>query len=256
MTGFVRLGVAAVGAMLLFSTAPAAAAAGDLGGGFTVTGGATLTSDYRFRGISQTNKEPAVQGTFTITHSSGFYATWWGSSIDDYIANGAQAENDLIVGYQKSFGPTTVNGGVLYYWYPGNHGATTDFFEPYFSVAEAVGPFTAKATVNYAPKQKALSIGNGSEDNLYLAGDLSYAIPKSPISLTAHLGHTWGPSYLSIGKEYTDWNVGASFTHGPLTLGVQYVDTSKKSFSPPSSDHPSGRDISGPGVVGSIGVAF
>ena len=86
MTDFVRLGVAAVGAMLLFSTAPAAAAAGDLGGGFTVTGGATLTSDYRFRGISQTNKEPAVQGTFTITHSSGFYATWWGSSIDDYIA--------------------------------------------------------------------------------------------------------------------------------------------------------------------------
>lgn len=244
-------------ALLLFGgsmSMPVAAA--DLGGGFAVTGGATLVSDYRFRGISQTNEEPAVQGTFTISHKSGFYASWWGSSIDDYIANGAQAENDLIVGYQKSFGKTTVNGGVLYYWYPGNHGATTDFAEPFFSVAEAFGPLTAKATVNYAPKQKAISIGNGSEDNVYLAGDLAYAIPKTPLSLTAHLGHTWGPSYLSIGKEYTDWNVGASFTHGPLTFGLQYVDTSKKSYSPPSSDRPNGRDISGPGVVASVGVAF
>ncbi len=238
------------GAPLLTCAVAAPAAAADLGNGFSVAGGATLVSDYRFRGISQTDLQPAVQGTFTINHKSGFYATWWGSSIDDYIANGAQAENDLIVGYQKSYGKTTFNGGVLYYWYPGNHGATTDFFEPFFSVAEAFGPITAKATVNYAPKQKALSIGNGSEDNVYLAGDLSYAIPKSPLSLTAHLGHTWGPSYLSIGKEYTDWNVGATFTHGPLSVGVQYVDTSKASYSP------FGHNISGSGVVGSVGVAF
>ena len=104
--------------------------------------------------------------------------------------------------------------------------------------------------MNYAPKQKALSIGNGSEDNLYLAGDVSYALPKTPFGLTGHLGHTWGPSYLSIGKEYTDWNVGATFTRGPLVVGVQYVDTNKASFSP------HGHNISGSGVVGSIGVAF
>ena len=237
-------------ATLLTCAVAAPAAAADLGNGFSIAGGATLVSDYRFRGISQTDLDPAVQGTFTINHKSGFYATWWGSPIDDYIANGAQAENDLIVGYQKSYGKTTFNGGVLYYWYPGNHGATTNFFEPFFSVAEAFGPITAKATVNYAPKQKALSIGNGSEDNVYLAGDLSYAIPKTPLSLTAHLGHTWGPSYLSIGKEYTDWNIGAAFTHGPLSVGVQYVDTNKASYSP------FGHNISGSGVVGSIGVAF
>lgn len=248
MTRFVRPGVPAAAALFLSFASPAAAA--NLGGGFTVTGGATLVSDYRFRGISQTDKEPAVQGTFTIAQASGLYASWWASSIDDYIANGAEAENDLIAGYQKSFGPTTVNAGVLYYWYPGNHGATTDFFEPFASVAEAFGPVTAKATVNYAPKQKALSVGNGSEDNLYLAGDISYAIPKSPLSLTGHFGHTWGPSYLSIGDEYSDWNLGATFTHGPLSASLLYVDTSKKSFSP------RGRDISGPGVVASVGVAF
>jgi len=44
---------------------------------FTVTGGATLTSDYRFRGISQTNKRFAIQGTLGVSHSSGFYVGTW-----------------------------------------------------------------------------------------------------------------------------------------------------------------------------------
>src|SRR5436305_1493693 len=47
---------------------------------FTITGGATLVSDYRFRGISQTDRDIAVQGTATLSHSSGFYVTFWGSS--------------------------------------------------------------------------------------------------------------------------------------------------------------------------------
>lgn len=236
-------------AVLCFASA-ASASASDLGGGFAVNGGATLVTDYRFRGISQTDRNFAVQGTFSISHKSGFYATWWGSSIDDYVANGADSENDLIVGYKHSFGSTTVDGGVLYYYYPGSHGADTDFAEPYVSVAEAFGPVTAKVTANYAPKQRALTVGYGKEDNLYLAGDLSYAIPKTPVSLTGHLGHTWGPSYLSIGKSYTDWNVGASVTHGPLTAGIVYVDTNKNSYGP------TGRNISGSGVLGTLGVAF
>ncbi|MEO7277952.1 MAG: TorF family putative porin [Sphingomicrobium sp.] len=229
---------------------PAGAQASDLGSGFAVNGGATLVSDYRFRGISQTNRRPAVQGTISLSHSSGFYATWWGSTIDDYIANGSDSENDFIVGYRHSFGSITIDGGVLYYVYPDHGLAHTDFVEPYVSVAKAFGPVTAKVTANYAPKSSALSVGSGDEDNFYLAGDLAVAVPKTPISLTGHLGHTWGPSYLSIGDEYTDWNLGASLTHGPLTLGLVYVDTSKDSYSP------IGRNISGSGVVGSIGVAF
>ena len=234
---------------LLAYAAPAAAA--DLGGGFAVNGGATLVSDYRFRGISQTDKRFAVQGTFTISHASGFYATWWGSSIDDYIAAGSDAENDFIVGYKKTFGSTTIDGGVLYYYYPdGCCGIPTDFAEPYVKVTQAFGPVSATGTVAYAPKQKALSVGSGKEDNLYLAGDLAYAIPKTPVSLTGHFGHSFGPSYLTIGDEYTDWSVGATFTKGPLVAGVQYVDTNKSLFSP------SGRNISKAGIVGSLGVAF
>src|SRR5438045_3044308 len=219
-------------APLLTFVAAAPAAAVDLGSGFSVGGGATLVSDYRFRGISQTDKRFAVQGTFTLSHSSGFYATWWGSSIDDYIAAGSDAENDLILGYKKTFGSTTIDGGFLYFYYPGSHGANTDFAEPYVKVTQAFGPISATGTVAYAPKQKALTVdGIHKEDNLYLAGDVAYAIAKTPLSLTGHFGHSFGPSYLTIGKEYSDWGVGATVTVKNLTAGLQYVDTNTSLYS-------------------------
>jgi len=226
------------------------AVAGDIGSGISVSGGATLVSDYRFRGISQTDKRFAVQGTFSLAHTSGIYATVWGSSIDDYVYNGSDQEIDFIVGYRKTFGSTTIDGGILYYYYPGSGGINSNFFEPYVSVAQAIGPVTAKVTANYAPKQAALSIGSGKEDSLYLAGDLSAAIPNTPVSLTAHLGHSYGPSYLTIGKGYTDWSVGASVTVKNLTAGLAYVDTDGAFITP------SGRNAAKGGLVASLGVAF
>ena len=73
-TSFMALGAG----LLLSSTAALAedAPAPD----FTITGGATIASQYRFRGISQSNNKPVVQGTFTIAHKSGFYVSTWGSS--------------------------------------------------------------------------------------------------------------------------------------------------------------------------------
>lgn len=236
---------------LLAALSSAPAIAEDLGGGLAVNGGATLVSDYRFRGISQTNKRFAIQGTFTLSHSSGFYATVWGSSIDDYVANGGDAEVDLIGGYKRTFKSTTVDVGVLYYYYPGSGGANTDFAEPYIHLTQAFGPLSLTGSVAYAPKQKALTVdGVHKQDNLYLAGDLAFGIPKTPVSLTAHFGHSFGPSYLTIGKEYSDWSLGATVTRKAITAGLAYVDTNKSLFSP------TGRNISGAGVVGSLGVAF
>jgi uncharacterized protein (TIGR02001 family) len=216
----------------------------------TISGGATLVSDYRFRGISQTDRRFAVQGTFTVAHESGLYGTVWGSSIDDYVYNGADQEIDLTLGYRRTFGGTTFDAGVLYYYYPGSGGISSDFFEPFVSVSHAFGPVTAKATANYAPKQSALSVGAGKEDNLYLAADLGLAIPDTPVSFTAHLGHSFGPSYLTIGDEYTDWGVGANLTHKNLTFGLAYVDTDGDFITP------SGRNAAKAGIVASVGVAF
>ncbi|MEJ7932832.1 TorF family putative porin [Sphingobium sp. AN558] len=216
----------------------------------TVTGNAAVVSDYRFRGISQTDKRFALQGGITVAHASGFYASVWGSSIDDYVAAGSDQELDLIGGYSKTFGAATVDVGVLYYYYPGSGGANTDFVEPYASIKGTFGPATAKLSVAYAPKAKALSVGNGKEDNFYVAGDLSASIPNTPLGVSAHLGHSYGPSYLTIGKGYTDWNVGATYTWTHLTFGISYVDTDKALYSP------SGRNISKAGVVGSVTASF
>jgi len=232
------------------TTEAAAPAAAEPASDFTISGGATLVSDYRFRGISQTDRRFALQGSMTVSHSSGFYASVWGSSIDDYVAAGADQEIDLIAGYKTTIGGTTIDGGVLYYYYPGSSGANTDFAEPYISVSHGFGAVTAKVSAAYAPKQKGLSIGSGKEDNLYLAGDLSAAVPGAPFTVSAHLGHSFGPSYLTIGKGYTDWSVGTAYTWKALTFGLSYVDANKSLWSP------SGRNISNAGVVASVGVAF
>ena len=105
------LAVASVAAPALAQDAPASP--------ITVTGNVTAVTDYRFRGVTQTNKHPAIQGGATIAHSSGFYVGGWGSSIDQGTAAGANAELDLIAGYSKTFDGLTVDGGLLYYYYPG-----------------------------------------------------------------------------------------------------------------------------------------
>ena len=79
---------------------------------FTVTGGATLTSDYRFRGVSQTDKRFAVQGTIGVSHSSGFYVGTWGSSIDDYVATGGRLEE--IQGAQMNIGSEALSAWMFH----------------------------------------------------------------------------------------------------------------------------------------------
>lgn len=240
--------------LLSLCSVSAPAIAADLGGGLTANGGVSLVSDYRFRGISQTDKRFAVQSSFTLGHSSGLYGTVWGSSIADYVYYGSDQEIDFTLGYKKTFGSTTVDGGVLYYYYPGSGGFNSDFFEPYLSISQAFGPVTAKVTANYAPKQAALTTGFGKEDNFYLGGDLSTTIPNTSLSVAGHIGHSFGPSYLTFGtdftKGYTDWSVGASYAIKNLTFGLQYVDTDGAFITP------SGRNASKAGIVGSVGVSF
>ncbi len=223
----------------------------------TVSGGATVVSDYRFRGLSQTNRRPAVQGTMTIAHESGIYGAVWGSSIDDYVAAGSDQEIDLSLGYKHAFGDTTVDVGALYYYYPGAEGFVagynSDFIEPYASITHSFGAVSAKVYAAYAPSQSALDYGFGKEDNFYASFDLSGAIPDTPLSLTAHVGRNFSRSFLSGGTKYTDWSIGASYTHKALTFGLAYVDTDATILSGiPNAN----RNIGRGGVVASLGVAF
>ncbi|MBU3077290.1 TorF family putative porin [Sphingomonas quercus] len=224
-------------------------------GPITVTGGATVVSDYRFRGVSQTDRRFALQGTLTVTHESGFYVSTWGSSIDDYVAYGSDQEIDLIAGYHKTVNGTTFDIGGLYYYYPGSHGNNTDFIEPYASVSHVFGPATAKAGLAYAPKQRALATAfHDKEDNLYMYGELGGAIPDTGFSVLGHVGYSKGRSVLTSSlKGYVDWNLGVNYTWQHLTLGVAYADTDIKNdeFTTPSGRHPAKA-----GAVVSLGASF
>lgn len=238
----------------------------------TINATAAVVSDYRFRGVSQTDKQFAVQGSITVTHESGFYISAWGSSTSGYVVAGGNAkqEIDLIGGYSKTFDGVKLDGGVLYYFYPRDStpGVHSDFFEPYFDISKTFGPISAKATVNYAPKQKALAldqtgVGSGyfsrSRDNIYVAGDFSAAIPKTPLGLTAHVGHSFGPSWLATDANlkdgYTDWGLGATVTYKVLTLGVSYVDTDATFlYTPPGEIN--AHNVSKSGVVATLTASF
>jgi uncharacterized protein (TIGR02001 family) len=208
----------------------------------TISGSATLASDYRFRGVSQSDEGFAVQGGFTISHESGLYAGAWGSNLAGWgTFGGANMELDLYAGYKLPVGEGTLDLGVTWYMYPSG-ADETDFAELYAKLGGSAGPVSLTATVAYAPSQEAL--GNAfpvglpadpgdKEDNLYLAADAVYGIADTPISLKAHLGYSdgnpgLGPNGTSVAPTgtYFDWSIGADLVPiSGLTLSVAYVDT-------------------------------
>lgn len=210
----------------------------------TVTGSVALVSDYRFRGVSQSDKEMAIQGGLTATHESGLYAGVWASNLAGWGQfGGANMELDLIGGYSAEISSgVTVDVGLTWYMYPGGSDIT-DFAEPYVKLSGTVGPAKALIGVAYAPAQEALgkwcsdaactvSDPGDKEDNLYIWGDLSGGIPNTPVTLKAHLGYSdgnsgLGPNGTSVAPTgtYLDWMLGADLALGPVTVGVSYIDT-------------------------------
>jgi hypothetical protein len=219
-------------------------------GPLTVTGSVALASDYRFRGVSQSDEELAVQGGVTVAHESGLYGGFWASNLAGWgTFGGANVELDLLAGFK--FKPTeaaTVDVGVTWYMYPGGFD-NTDFFESYAKLSGTAGPLSLTAGVAYAPKQQALgnyyfngaSAATGvyddegdTNDNLYLWGDAAAGVPGLPLTAKAHIGYSngnrgLGPFATSVAPtgEYWDWLLGADFVvpGTPLTIGVAYVDT-------------------------------
>lgn len=214
----------------------------------TVSGSVSVTSDYRFRGVSQSDQEMAVQGGITVAHDSGFYVGTWASNLAGWgTFGGANMELDLIGGYKATLADNaTLDVGLTWYMYPGG-ADKTDFAEPYAKLTGTAGAATLTAGIAYAPKQQALGkwynagtdAANGAynnpgakDDNLYLWGDGALPLVGTPITAKAHIGRSWGQSGLgpnatavSPTGRYWDWSLGADATWKNLTFNVSYVDT-------------------------------
>ncbi len=216
----------------------------------TVTGNVTLVTDYRFRGLSLSGGDPAVQGSINVNHASGLYAGVWASSLEqDALDIYGNMELDVYAGWTGSVGSgVTADVGLLYYVYPGGSFGDGNVFEPYASLTFAAGPATIKGGVAYAWKQDSL----GGDDNLYIFSDVGVGIPNTPVSLSAHVGYTDGalsPKLLTLASTDGGWDysVGGTFAISKnLSLGVSYVGVDGNSIDGFSNDT----------VVGSLKLSF
>ena len=221
--GLVAVSLAAAG--LSLSTPAMAQSDDEVASDLTVSANVALTTDYRFRGVSLSGGDPALQGGFDVAHDSGFYIGTWASSIDGGAAYG-DLELDIYAGWSGNLSDAvSVDIGVLYYIYPTEDlGLDTDYIEPYASVGVNFGPAEATFGVAYAPEQDSL----GGDDNLYLYTDVGFGLPGTPLTVTGHLGYTDGslaPPLLAGTTDDTglDWSLGASVAQGNFEVGVAYI---------------------------------
>lgn len=259
-----RLAIAAAAMSSLCALAQAADAAPAPAPDWTITGNAGLFSDYRFRGLSQTDKKPAFQGGFDIAHSSGFYLGNWNSNVDSGFFNGANIEMDFYGGYKTAVGDVGLDFGALYYYYPnsdrGDFGLTEKInnFEVY--AGASYGPVSAKL---YYPISDFFSAednfaGGNAGGSYYL--DLSGAYDLGGgFGLTGHVGYQKlkGAAKLAeidgtVTSSYVDWKLGVTyaFSNG-FVGGLSYIDTNRDyaGFVP-------GRKISSSTVVLSLSKSF
>lgn len=236
----------AAAAALAAAATPAAAEVPIPGTGLSIGGEANVMSDYRFRGVSRSGEDPAVQANVTISHDSGFYVGTRATSVngrDSFRLNDpdlhdlGDAEFDVYAGYNADLGAgVSADGGVMYYHFAGADGRT-DYVEPYASLSYLIGPVEATAGAKYAPSQA----GTGNEDMLYLFAEAEAGIPFTPVKLRAHAGRQdWGQY-----GSYWNWSLGAGYTLGPVEVGLRYVDTDLPAVR--------GQDA---GLVASIEVGF
>jgi uncharacterized protein (TIGR02001 family) len=213
------------------AAAPAAAAPEP---DYTLTGNVGLFSQYVFRGITQTNEKPAVQGGFDWAHKSGFYLGTWASNvswISDYTPGvSASLEWDFYGGYKGSlpadFG---YDLGVLYYWYPGSY--PTGFVLP--NTTELYAALTWKwlsLKYSWSANNKTFGIPD-SRGSGYLDLTASYDVIDKvsdiigKVTIFGHLGHQWfsgntSPTVANSNYNYGDWKVGASTEVYGVTVGI------------------------------------
>ncbi|MEZ5463483.1 TorF family putative porin [Dokdonella sp.] len=188
-------------------------------------GSLDIASDYRFRGLTQTNGDPALQGGIEYASSSGFYTGAWGSNIS-WLSDGQDSvsssiELDGYAGFRGSWGDAvSYDIGLQYYWYPGSYPSgfnDADTWEGYASLGWSI------LTLKYSYAFTDLFGISDSEGSGYLDLSLSQGFAEK-WTFDAHVGRQWvdGDNALS----YTDWSLGLSYDIGSgFGVSLAYIDT-------------------------------
>jgi uncharacterized protein (TIGR02001 family) len=251
MNTFTKLAGAAAASLALATAAAPAHAADELNYSITIGG----TSDYVFRGFSNTNRDPAAQGSFDLTYGFWYAGVWasntsypnfgsptqtpdtvcTGSTPDPECPSGdiGPAEVDYYIGARPVWGAVTFDFAFLYYTFPGQNGFTNegDYLE--LKAGASVTPVTNLVlTVNnyYSPDSQW-----ESGETYTLEGIAAYTLPSWGMftpTISGTLGSQWGfdDDYVTYGMawgedQYLWWNAGLALTVEKLTLDFRYWDT-------------------------------
>jgi uncharacterized protein (TIGR02001 family) len=220
--------------------------------------GGAVMSDYLFRGITQSNKAPSGGAYFEpdlTTPIGTFYAGIAGLAISWPTAFGftdPSAEIDFYGGWRNSWGPLSLDLGIVEYYYPSETWtgltSTSDFYEIYGKVGYDFGNgFSIGGNVFYTPDLlhysttfTNLGLTVGKPEAVYFSGVASYAFPQKFWDITTKISGELGywdiadsgflltaaiNGITPVNPSYTYWNVGISFVYKALTLDLRYHGT-------------------------------
>ena len=193
-----------------------------------ISGNVTLATDYRFRGISQTDNDPAIQGGFDWGNDSGLYAGVWASNL--------QFAGSIEMDYYAGLSGDMTNGlgydvGVIYYDYPSDNAGSVDleFFEVYGGLSGSVGGVDLSGKISYSPDYFA-----ETGDGFYYEAGADMSLPQD-FGLSFHVGYqtidegkaSQKGFFATEEDDYMDWSVGISKSVAGVDLGLAYVDTNR-----------------------------
>ena len=226
------------------------------------TANVAFTSDYAFRGISQTNEHGAIQGgidwSAEIVEGLSVYAGGWGSNVNFGDGDQAQVEIDVYGGLNGAIGDFSWDVMALWYEYPGADKQNYDFIE--FGPTLGYDFGFASASVNYMWSPDYFA---HSGDSHWVYGGVEVPVPESvlpewlAITTSGNLGHqAIDEDVKTFGvRDYMTWDLGATFSAFGLDVDVRYVDTDLARDSCFGGGKTLG-DICDARVIGTVGMSF
>jgi uncharacterized protein (TIGR02001 family) len=179
----------------------------------------TVSSDYDFRGISLTARNPEIAGSLDYAHDSGAYLGAWASNVDFGDCCDENVEVDYYAGYGlgSEGGPTWSIYGV-WYSYPGAdvNGENIDY--PEINAGVAWNWFTGKVWYSW-------DYNSTGDAGFYTEAAGTFPLPME-FSVTAHAGYSFGDYWSNIDSEYYDWSIGVGRSFGHFSVALKYIDGS------------------------------